>query len=192
MAYSPIQICNAALARIGSSPILSLSDASPEAQACNGLYDLARHAVLRAFPWRFAVKTEELARIDKEPVGWSFAFAAPFDLVRVIRPYAPYIAADIPIDYELAGTEIWSNTDALTLKYIYDVEDSSLFDALFIQALTHYLAAEIAMPLSGSLELTDYHRGAFVSAMRVAQATSSSEGVTGSKDRKSIAKSRAY
>jgi hypothetical protein len=188
MAFAPVQIINMALARIGAAPIISLSDASVEAQSAANLYEVSRQSVLRSFPWRFAIKVQELSQVDIETFNWGFAYAMPHDLLRAIRPQSTSL--DKPIDFEVIGNELYANIEPLSLKYIYDCQDTSLFDATFVTALSCYLAAELAMPITGSMDAAAYNRDQFLGAMRVAQAASASEGSSNGKDRLSIRKSR--
>ena len=56
MAQSQLEVSQAALYKIGSTSISSLSDTSKEAVVCNARVDICKRALLEMHPWNFAVK----------------------------------------------------------------------------------------------------------------------------------------
>ena len=65
MAASSLDISNAALLLLGADPIGSLSEATDRARLCNQFYEDIRKETLRAHPWNFALKQEQIeARIQ--------------------------------------------------------------------------------------------------------------------------------
>lgn len=55
-----VDICNAALYRLGASSISTLNDGTPEANACNLRYDWVRRLILRKHIWKCAMKRASL------------------------------------------------------------------------------------------------------------------------------------
>lgn len=54
MAQSQLEVSQAALYKIGSTSISSLSDTSKEAVVCNARVDICKRALLEQHPWKFA------------------------------------------------------------------------------------------------------------------------------------------
>lgn len=107
MATTPIDICNLALAAIGTrSKIADLNEGSTEADACATQYDAALEAVLQAAHWNFARKQLSLTLLknatksppDAVPQPWMYEYAYPSDCVqgRYIMPDMSTQPATVP------------------------------------------------------------------------------------------------
>ena len=147
-----VTICNIALGRIGQNRIMSLDDASPAARYCRLFYEPTRDEVLRSHPWNFAKKRVKLSKLADAPAfGWANAFQLPADCLRPIRvnQWEPYEADD---NYVIEGDQILTDQDEVELLYIAQIEDTSLFDSLFVKALSVQLAAVLVTTLTGSRE----------------------------------------
>ena len=62
---SEVDIANRALQKLGAESIVSLTQDSENARACNLCYEPIRDAELRAHPWNFAIKRASLAADSK-------------------------------------------------------------------------------------------------------------------------------
>lgn len=182
MAIGPVGICNLALARIGTkSTIVSLDEASPEARQCKLLFPHSRDASLRAFPWGFARRERALSILsDEESEGWGFVYAYPSDCLRVL-----YIKPAVrgtkrgPIVTGLSADgdrrTIQSDTENAVLVYIARVTDTTLFDPLFVEAMSYKLGAELAPGLGISEQRQQQALRMFQSAIMAAQAADANE-----------------
>ena len=66
-----IDVCNLALAYIGNTQsIASMAEQTKGAILCGRFYNLTREQLLKAFPWNFAVKTEDLTEVTTEMPRW--------------------------------------------------------------------------------------------------------------------------
>ncbi len=153
-------ICNLALNHIGRETIASLDENTEASRTCRLHYDLQRHVLLRAYTWSFAKKYAKLALLDVETPGWKYTYSYPNDCVMARKIYNEdntwcILQKNFPgnMDQVLVN----DNTKALVcnhadayLEYTYDVKDANIFTADFTQALSYYLAAAIAVPLTGS------------------------------------------
>lgn len=159
---SEVSICNLTLSNIGVHSITSISGVNlpPEAEACKLHYYTARDAVLRDFNWSFARRTGTLALTSETPVGWAYAYQYPTDCLksRLIYNSASKLPADA-IDYDISANEGLNSKIILTdqidavLIYTARIEDTNLFDSLFLEAFTLKLGSALAMPLKGDLNL---------------------------------------
>ncbi|MAN64596.1 MAG: hypothetical protein CMI60_21915 [Parvibaculum sp.] len=140
-----VSISNRALTLLGAQPITSLADDTKEARACNRMYEQSRNQVLRGHPWNFAVKRVALAADTTAPVyEYTNAFTWPSDCLRVVE-------VDTTENWIIEGRKIVSNAAApLNIVYVSEVEDPTLFDALFAETFALRLAADIAYEITAS------------------------------------------
>ena len=100
-----VDICNRSLSVIGTrSTIASMTEATPEAQACTIHFQAACRALLRLAPWSFARYQTNLALVSAAgntpenpnntppfpPAPWSYEYAWPQDCVRLRHVKPPY------------------------------------------------------------------------------------------------------
>lgn len=153
---SKVDICNLALieARYDET-IESLDERSVAAERCKRLYDVCRKEVLCSYPWSFATKFKELARVGEDVDGYKCAYAYPGDCLRIaalykdrrdyqqksLRVNAPN---NIRVGYLNAAKVVFSNEDAPFAEYIVDEDVEDNFPQTFIRLL--YL--EISMRLA--------------------------------------------
>lgn len=148
MATSPVEICNSALARVGSERITSLSDDNPRARMLNEQYDKVRKSILRAHPWNFAKRRVELAAITTEPeFGWDYYFQLPDDCLRVL------VIDDEEAPWAVEGRYLACDNSTVEILYISDVSDTQQFDPHFDEALAAQIAANISYFLTQSVTL---------------------------------------
>lgn len=152
MMTGEVEIINLALARLGESPVQSLDEGSVPANRAKLLYPSERRAVLRSYNWGFALRNATLARLAEEPVGFRFAYALPADCLRVVRCWEK--RTQCPVGCDVRGSRLLTDTDGtVCIEYVADIDDASLFDAKFSEALMYKLASALAMSVKGSTEL---------------------------------------
>lgn len=145
---SEVDICNAALARIGdSATVTSITspDGSVQAEHCARFYPVARNTLLEMHPWGFAITRADLAILDTEEHGWAFAYALPSDCLvahAVLPPDSGEDEASEP--HEIEGDIIYSNTEDAVLRYTRAFTDTLRFPHLFTDALSWLLASYLA------------------------------------------------
>lgn len=136
-----LDICNMALAKLGEPPIAALNPAGLlPSRLCYMHYHPCRREMLCANSWTFAKRTVTLAEPEQ-----SFAYfihQLPMDALRVL-------AVSVP-NWTLRGRAIWCEQERIRLEYIADVEDTSLFESLFVEALATRLACKLCAPLINS------------------------------------------
>lgn len=147
---SKIEICNLALAKVGSdSFITSIDDGTKSARHLKIFYEPSRDSLLRSHLWRFARKRAVLAPDATQPFfDGGYYFTPPVDCLRVIGTDLDY--ASSYGRWHVEGNKIIADTDVLNLVYLYRVEDETLFDPIFVEAFATKLAHDMAMPLSQS------------------------------------------
>lgn len=78
--------------------------------------------------------------------GYTYAYAVPSDFIRLAY------SEDQDQPFKVMGALILSNIADLNIEYIYQLEDVSKMDQLLVSAIAARLAAQIALPLTGSQE----------------------------------------
>lgn len=155
MAASETDIVNDALARLGISPIMALSDASKQAQFSSRFYDQTRDEVLSSHAWNFAMKRAVLARLAQAPTfEWLYAYQLPTDHLRLVQLNG--YETDTPEDtYAVEGNTLVTDADKAEIRYVARVTDVTLYPALFVEAFALKLASKLAAPLTGAKEVAD-------------------------------------
>jgi hypothetical protein len=145
MATSVVQIVNNALIKIGASTILTLTENSEAARAANLIYEQVRDASIRDHVWNFAIRRVELAQNSTAPAfEFSYQYNLPSDCLRVLQ------MEDMGMYYKIEGGKLLTDEGTAKILYLSRVEDVNLFDALFVEALSARIAAELSVTLSES------------------------------------------
>lgn len=139
-----LQLCNAALVKLGATPIASFEDADAAASIAQTLYPMVSDAVLTSHPWSFTLKRSALTTLAEGPAAdFKRRFALPDDFLRALyidnRGASPR--------YAIVGDELQSDADRVVLTYQFRPEEAS-FPPFFRTALTAKLASEFCIPLT--------------------------------------------
>ena len=145
MATSVVQIVNNALVKIGANAILTLTEDSEAARAANLIYEQVRDACIRDHVWNFAVNRVELAQNSVAPAfGFAYQYNVPSDCLRVLQ------MENVDMFYKIERGKLLTDEGTAKILYLARVEDVNLFDAMFVEALSARLAAELSVTLSES------------------------------------------
>lgn len=156
---SRVDIANLALLKVGSgSKITSLTENSVAARALAIAYDIVRRAELRAHYWAFALKRAALPATTPPAWGFSQAFPLPSDCLRLVQVNQFYLIPAL-LDYNTADASAWlvesgnilcDYTAPLSVRYVWDVQDETRFDALFVPMFASRLGYEVCEQLTNS------------------------------------------
>ncbi len=159
--YNPImatqtEICNLALAKLGSFTISSINESSPEARQCLRAWDNTRRMVLRDYDWNFATVEATLSQLSgQEAFGYDYAYQLPSDYLRAIKFDDTY-ASPGQTRWKIAAGKLYSDlsdSSEAKLEYIADITDPTEWDDIFVNAFSYYLAGNIAPSITGNPEL---------------------------------------
>lgn len=154
MAISRVGIANRALTKLGGARIIALDDDSKASNTLDSMFDSVRDAELRANIWHFSKARAELPALSEPPAfGYSHQFSLPADYLRLIEIHGRRVAPQPDRDgwYSIEGRRILiSHAGPLRIRYVRQVEDTTLFDALFVEAFACRLAAEACETLTQS------------------------------------------
>lgn len=165
----PVNICNLALNMVGIPPITSFSDKNNNAKLCEQFYPVLRDKVLRDHTWSFATYSMQLPQLAEKPFDpeYEFAFQLPGDLLRIIE-----LIPDVP--FRKVRDMIFAN-QSVTCVYIKKVEDTTLFDVTFVEALQYLIAAEIGLANTRDGSLISYYRQQYERSLAIARSIDSQE-----------------
>lgn len=172
---SKVEICNLALQKLGARAIVSLSEDSRNARACNLAYESCKKAELRDHTWNFAIERATLAADATAPEwGRDNAFELPSDFIRLLAPYPEDKVEDL--DYQIEGTKIYTDESApLYIRYVKNVTDTATFDDLFVQVLACRLAMEICEEITQSTQKLQNIMSMYESSISKAKKTNALE-----------------
>lgn len=185
---SVVEICNLALSRLGTrASIASIDEASVEARLCKAGYANCRDTLLRDFDWGFARRIETLAERDEDPpAGFSHVYSLPNRCVRFRGLWAGPRPSLAPADWALGSigdssgndaVAIFANTAQATGLYTRAIENTELFSASFVAALSWRLAEMIALPITNKESLADAVARRAQAKVAEAMASEANEGI---------------
>ena len=181
---SDIEICNLALSRVAvTQAIASFTERSKEAEQCRVLYSHLRELVLQEFPWPFAESIVALASLGSPAPGWAFRYRYPADCLKIrniVQPgFRRALSSDMEIPYQIGydagGRVIHTDQPEAVCRFTFKVEDSTFFDALFVEALAWRLAMDLALPLTSKPDLQQFAAQQYQMALTLAEGSAFQE-----------------
>lgn len=152
MAASETDIVNDALGRLGISPVMALTDATKQAQFANRFYESTRDEVLASHPWNFATRRTVLAQLSVPPdFEWLYAYQLPTDNLRLLQLNG-YDLGKSRDTWAIEANRLLTDAERADIRYVSRVTDTTLYPALFSEALSLKLAAKLCAPLTGRFD----------------------------------------
>lgn len=134
-----------ALSRLGESPVSGIeANGSLPSRMCYLHYHPVRREVLCAHRWSFATVNTTLEGSEGQAVDETrrVRHSLPMDCLRVLGVNCR--------NWILRGRAIYTAKNNIRLQYIADIEDTTLFEPLFTEALVLRLAWKLCIPLINS------------------------------------------
>jgi hypothetical protein len=146
---SKVSISNDALIRVGADTIISLTEDTEQARVCNQVFDDAYDALLQSHNWNFAVERAQISQSATDPLfGYDHKYLLP------TNPYClKVLKIDTDFEYRIEGRYLFTDAAPVYIEYIARVADFNRLSPLFRQALSIYIASQIAYTLTGSTSL---------------------------------------
>lgn len=144
-----LELCNAAILRLGSSPITSLDDNTKRAKLCKLEYERVKADLISNHPWRFSLKRVILdTDLGPDLFGvWGSSFDLPSDYYRAYR------VEMIQPEYTIEGNILYANTLPVHLQYMAEVDEDD-FRSYFNEVIILKLALDLSYNLIQSNEVT--------------------------------------
>lgn len=175
MPVTQVSICNSALAKVGQSPIQSLSQDTRAAQLLNGIFDQIQDEFLAQHPWNFAIKREQITANASVPVyEFDYTFDLPSDCLRVLDQEADDV--DLEPKWVVEGRTILANDPTLNIRFIYRNVDFSAWNPAAAEAFAWRLAVSVAYALTQSSDREKACMQQYQAALSLARSVDASEG----------------
>lgn len=153
MPVSSTLIANNALRKLGASRIEALDDDDANARTMNSAYDTIRRRLLRQHPWNFAIVRASLPALSDETTwGELNRFQLPSGFLRLLRnTEAGTFYDETRKNWKIEGDVIVTMDSApLEIRYVADIEDTTKFDAFFVDLFSTVLAFDCCEEITGS------------------------------------------
>jgi hypothetical protein len=145
---SKVDIANGALQKLGAARIEALTQDDPNARSMNAAYAGVRDALLRAYPWSFAIARASIAADSDGPTwgDWN-RYSLPSDFIALVRDDE----TGMVVDWKIEGQYILSaDASPLEIRYVSRVDNPNFYDALFAEAFSTKLALETCEEITQS------------------------------------------
>ena len=166
---TPTEICNMALAYIAKGRIASMDEQTEQARQCKLFYETTKKDLLRNYTWGFAKRVSILAELTQaeESPYWMYIYAYPQKCLAVRKIFDKETGKEV-LSGQQEEWDLYMASDNVLgigcdipkayLEYTYDVDDTNLFSADFLDAFSHMLAFNICVQLTGNsgLQQTQY------------------------------------
>jgi hypothetical protein len=150
---SKVDICNAALSRIGQATITSLTDGTQPAKLCNTFFDLVARRVMTNGSWTSAIRRVTLAKTTNTPAfGFNNEFQLPVD-PKCLKVLNVDEDIDGALNYAIEGDKLLTDEGTIKIRYIAELTDSEDYDVMLEEAIEIMLASKLAFRLVGDKQV---------------------------------------
>jgi hypothetical protein len=173
---SVVAIVNQALAKLGETTIVALTDDVKAARIANDTYAEHRDFVLDEHNWNFARARAQLAASVTGP-SWGFdnSFPLPSDC---IRPFVVNEENEFSNRWKVEGKAIVTDMDApLEILYVSRVTDPDTMPPRFRQLLATYCAWQWCEAITGSDQKKADLESEYARKLAVARSRDGQEGI---------------
>jgi hypothetical protein len=149
MALSQTEICNQALARVGAQRIMDINDAdSKSARVCLNAFEATVREVAAAGDWKCLKKRATFNKLATPPAfEWAFQYQLPADFISLVELNGVDYHGQPSDEWDIEGRVLLTDAETAQARYIAYVEDTTVWDPLFTDAVVVLLASKIAVPI---------------------------------------------
>jgi len=164
-------IANLCLTRLGADRITNIdTEESENANKIRAVFDFLRDEVLRSHPWNFAVARVNFNKLVTTPLyGFSAQFQIPNNVLRIL-PRGTGSDSNLASDYKIEGDKILTNDSTFKCKCILRIEDTTKWDAAFVEVFATRLQAELAYAIINNRGIASDLFALYLSKLRAAKA----------------------
>jgi hypothetical protein len=149
---TPTDIANRALFRIGESQIASIDEGSRVSKLCAQILPQITDDILREHRWNCATKRVSLSVDSTAPNhGPKFAYVLPGDFIRLMEVNGEQYEESDEF-FEIEGQRLVTDSKQCKIRYIARVP-VTMYDPSLTEAVICKLSAELAIPITGKVEL---------------------------------------
>jgi hypothetical protein len=138
MPWSKLDTINIAFNVLNKASVQDVVNSGVFADSASRGFDLLYPTSISGKSWRFATKTQELnVLVDPPPISfWTYQMQLPSDYLAAVRTW-------YPIDYQIYGDRMYTNSNTVTLEYRY-LPEITACPAYFINYFSLFLASWLA------------------------------------------------
>lgn len=186
-----IDICNNALIEAHQdATITNIDEDSVEAERCRRIYAATRRELLSMYPWTFATKFVELARVSDNVDGYKYAYKYPTEALRInnfyvnetafkARNFIPFELAEIKISIVNGDKCILCDYEQPFIAENIDVEEESLLPETFCRLFYLFLAQKISKMAGSKAEIRQEIAAEINSQLSIALTVANREDLDG-------------
>lgn len=186
-----IDICNNALIEAHQdATITNIDEDSVEAERCRRIYAATRRELLSMYPWTFATKFVELARVSDNVDGYKYAYKYPSEALRInnfyvneaafkARNFIPFELAEIKISVVNGDKCILCDYEQPFIAENIDVEEESLLPETFCRLFYLFLAQKISKMAGSKSEIRQEIAAEINSQLSIALTVANREDLDG-------------
>lgn len=186
-----IDICNNALIEAHQdATITNIDEDSVEAERCRRIYSATRRELLSMYPWTFATKYVELARVSENVEGYKYAYKYPSEALRInnfyideaafkARNFIPFDLADVKIAIVDGDKCILCDYEKPFIAENIDVEEESLLPENFCRLFYLFLAQKISKMAGSKAEIRQEINSEISAQLSIAMTVANREDLDG-------------
>lgn len=142
---SETAIANLALTRLGADRITDLdTEQTEDAAKIKAVFDFLRDEVLRSHSWNFAIDRINFNKLATTPeFGFNNQFQIPGNVLRILPPSTGQGSFN-PGEYKIEGDKVLTNDVTFKSRCVVRIEDTTKWDAAFVELFAARLQAELA------------------------------------------------
>lgn len=152
-----IEICSAALVRVGAGPITTLSGAASSNTAARNLYPSVRRDLLSGYRWRFATKFVTLERLSNLPLTdqYDSAYQLPSGTETL---WSVTIDGEL-VDYDRSEGLVFldAQSTSTVVGEVGFIPDEHSWPGYFRTLVELQLAAALAVPIAEDTQKATYY-----------------------------------
>ena len=169
-------IANLALTRLGAARISNIdTEESENAAKVRAIFDLTRDDLLRSHTWNFAILRVNFNKLTTTPLfGFSAEYKIPGNVLRILPPSTGN-NSNLTSEYKIEGDKVLSDDATFQARCIVRIEDTTKWDASFVDLFALRLQAELAYAIVNNRALAADLFNIFELKLRIVKATDAME-----------------
>lgn len=162
-----VSISSNALLKLGAKAFSDFSERRDQVTLAANLFPSVRDTILRAHPWKCAIKRVLLSPLtDKPAFDFAYQFALPSDWLRIVQVGL----AGNQIPFRTESGRILSNAAALPLVYVFRNTVPGTWSSNLVKVMEQAMAAEMCYAVTTSTTLRDSMIAELERMLKVAKA----------------------
>lgn len=164
-------ITNLALVRLGAARITNLdTEESENAAKVRAVFPFLRDEVLRSHSWNFAIRRINLnLTTDVVLYGFLNAFQIPGNVLRILPP-STGTSSNRQTQYKIEEDKVLSDDTTFQCRVIIRIEDTTKWDAAFVEVFATRLQAELAYAIVNNRALAADLFNLYIGKLRAVKA----------------------